>query len=99
DDPDLAAEHGQVAVFEAAQLLPIDVDAPGGGLLLADEEADECRLARAAGADDKDEVLAWDAQVDGMQRLGAVGIHLADALVADQRSFNRAHLKPGLGLQ
>src|SRR6267378_584421 len=48
DHADLPPQERQVAPLEATQVLPLDVDAAGGRLLLADQEADQRRLPGAA---------------------------------------------------
>src|SRR3989442_3996716 len=60
DHADLPPQVRQVAPLEPAQVLPLDVDAAAGRLLLADQEADQRRLAGAAGTHEKDEILLWD---------------------------------------
>jgi len=67
-------------------ILAVHPDFPAGGDLLADEQADEGRFARAGRADEEDEVPGIDRQVDVAERLGAVRIALADVIERDQWS-------------
>src|ERR1700694_3457983 len=82
--------------LEATQVLPLDVDAAGGRLLLTDQQADQRRLAGAARTDEKDEVLLGNFEGDVAQGDGAVRIGLLHALQADLRGdLNyRGHARP-----
>src|SRR6267143_2654781 len=64
DHADLPPQVRQVAPLEEAQVLPLDVDAAGGRLLLADQEADQRRLSGTAWTHEKDEVLLGNRERD-----------------------------------
>src|SRR6266849_217570 len=85
DHADLPPQVREMAPLEAAQILPLDMDGAGGRLLLADQEADQRRLAGAAGTNEKHEVLLGNFEGDIAQGNGAVGIGFLDALQADLR--------------
>src|ERR1700737_1856078 len=82
--------------LEATQVLPLDVDAAGGRLLLTDQEADQRRLAGPARTNQKDKILFWNFEGDVAQGDGAVGIGLLHALQADLRDGRdyRGHARP-----
>src|ERR1700694_4682614 len=86
DHADLPPEVRQVTPFEAAQILALDMNGAGGRLLFPDQEADQRRLAGAAGPDEEDEVLPWNFKGDIAQCDRAVGIGLLHALQADLRN-------------
>src|ERR1700694_2961763 len=86
DHPDLPPEVRQMTPFEAAQILALDMNSAGCRLLFADQEADQRRLAGAAGTNEEDEVLPRNFKGDIAQRDRAVGIGLLHALQADLRN-------------
>src|SRR5258705_2740308 len=83
-DADLSAEPMDARTRHASHVLAIDDDTTGRRELLTDEESDECRLAGAGCADEKDEVARVDAQVYIAQRERPVGVALADVVERDQ---------------
>src|ERR1700674_4094442 len=85
DHADLPPQVREMAPLEAAQILPLDMDGAGGGLLLANQETNQRRLAGAAGTNEKDEVLLGNFQRDVAEGDSAVGIGLLHALEADLR--------------
>src|ERR1700730_8661675 len=85
DHTDLPPQVREMAPLEAAQILPLDTDGAGGGLFLANQEADQRRLAGPAGTDEKDEVLLGNFERDVAQGDGAVGIGFLDSLQAELR--------------
>src|ERR1700716_436261 len=85
DHADLPPQVREMAPLEAAQILPLDLDDASGRLLLADQEADQRRLAGAARTNEKDEVLLGNFERDVAQRDCAVGIGLLHALQPDLR--------------
>src|SRR6202171_3736330 len=74
-----------MAALQAAEVLTLNVDLPGGHLLLADQESHQGGLAGTAWSDEEDEVLLGDHERDVAQRHCAVGIDLLHALQADLR--------------
>src|ERR1700687_3382207 len=81
--------------LEATQVLPLDLDAAGGRLLLTDQQADQRRLAGAARTHQKEEVLLGNFEGDVAQGDSAVGIGLLHALQADLRDGRdyRGHVR------
>jgi hypothetical protein len=81
---DRAAQGGHLPVRQPRQVLARDVDRPRRRGLLLEQEPQEGALARAAAADEEDELAAVDVDVDvvqGWTHRGGVG--LADVLEAD----------------
>src|SRR5262249_43383851 len=80
DDPVVAVEARLVSG------LAVHRHASGRGLDEVADDAEECRLAAAAGADQRDELALLDRQVDALQRDGlALGELLRDAGELDDR--------------
>src|SRR5439155_26754704 len=65
DDRELAAQVGQAQV---AQVDAVELDAPGGGVVEAHEQADERRLAGAGRAGDRDVRAGRGLEGDVLQR-------------------------------
>src|SRR5438477_1687436 len=96
DHADLAPQERQMTALQAAEVLTLDMDLAGRDLLLADQEADQGRLAGTARSDQEDEVLLWNHERDVAQRHRAIGILLVHALQADQghEGHYRGHADP-----
>ena len=93
---DLArADPGEVALAHPGDLLVAEEDLAGAGLLDAAEQREQRRLARAAGAQERDALARADGQVDAAQRDDVVPaeglVEVDDTLAADAES-------PGAGL-
>jgi hypothetical protein len=78
DDTDEAAEVRDLRAAEAHDVLVVDDDAARRRELFADEESDERRLAGAGRPDQERELPLVDAEVNVLQRRGAVRVALAD---------------------
>jgi hypothetical protein len=88
-DPDPAPQLRHVATAEARQVAPGHDHPAAGRQLLADEQADEGRLAGARRADQEDEVSGRDGDVDVGQRDLAVGVGHAHVDHVDDRLRGR----------
>ena len=84
NDADHPAKVRDPRTAQLRDVLIVDDDPAGRRELLADEQADERRLAGAGRADEEREVALIDAEVDVLQRHRPVGVALADVLQADQ---------------
>ena len=69
---------------EASDLPPADGDPPRLCLEEADEELDQRRLPRAVGAQDRNELALFDAEIDSGERLGPVVVGEGDPLNIDR---------------
>ena len=93
DGADLAAQTRHLAVGQPAQLVAGDQHRPLGGLLLAQREPEQGRLAGPGLADDEDELAAADLEVDPAQgRPGRPGIDLGDVLETDHAASRPSRL-------
>ena len=85
-EPDLATQAGD---REVAQVVPVEGDAPLGGVVEAGEERDERRLAGAGGAHHGDDLARLDVEVD-------VGEHGPLAALVGERDALEADVAPGV---
>src|SRR5216683_3323605 len=70
DKTDLAVADGRkLVVVEPGDVGPVEEVASAGRHVQAADDVHQCRFARAAGAHDRDEVAAFDMQVNSAERL------------------------------
>ena len=84
------ADPGEVALAHPGDLLVAEEDLAGAGLLDAAEQGQQGRLARAAGAEERDALTGADGQVDAAQRDDVVAaeglVEVDDPLAPDAES-------------
>ena len=87
DDADLAPHLGHLAAAELGHVLAVEDDRAARRELVADEQLDERRLARAGRPDEEDEVALGDDQVDVAQGDLAVGVLLGHVVQDEDGPF------------
>src|SRR5207249_12214483 len=83
DDADVAPEIGNSRLAETAEVLSADQDLPAGGLLRAEEQAQQGALPGARGAGQPDELALVDAQGDVVENGRIAGVDLLDVKELD----------------
>jgi len=68
DEPDLlAAQSGELVLAERGDIGAVNQDRPRRGRVEAGNQTEQCRLAAARGADDREELTRGDREVQGMK--------------------------------
>ena len=87
DDADLAPHLGHLPSPEPGDILAVEDDLATGRELVADQQLDERRLARARRTDEEDEVALGDDEVDVAQGELAVRVRLRDVVQDEDGPF------------
>src|SRR5206468_4617257 len=78
DDPEVPAQEGNAGPAQPAEVLSTDQDPPAGRPFGAEEEPQECALARARRAREPDELALLDAEGDVVEDGRVPGVDLLD---------------------
>ena len=87
DDAETAPQIRHLAALHVDDIAPIDEEAAARRQLLAEQHLDERGFARAAGADDEDEVSRFDIDIHMVEGHSSILIDLRDIAHVDHGSL------------
>jgi len=85
DDPDPAAQQGNLGTLHVGDLLAVHEDRAGGGIVLAVDQLHQAGLAGSGVAHQEEELALADHQINILQSPNPVGVDQAEVVHLDDR--------------